>query len=1286
MGQFVIPITCKQWLYVSWGYTKYIVVITVEQLNRGVDIYRFNLLSLNVRGLRMETKRISIFQYIKRKNIDVCFLQETHSKEIDENIWRNEWGGEIYFSHGTNQARGVMILVRSGLDMTLTDIIIDNEGRYIYINIISQDTNFKLVNIYAPNLEVNQLKFFKVIRDLLDNVRGNEDRIILGGDFNVIFEPLIDRKGGNFQITNIYQQVIDLLDDMIDNNNLCDVWRVKHPDQKAFTWRQRRPEIHSRLDVWLISDSLQDFVTEVDIRPSIRSDHSAILLKLDSFKIAKGSGYWKLNNSFIDEYDYIQLIINNFHEWNVEVNDINDNRIKWEYIKYKIRMVSIEYGKKRKKRLDFRQNKLEEELHKAYRNLDSNGETDEEANRRLELEVELKELDTYKTEGLILRSKCRWFEKGEKSNNYFLRLINNNRVKITMNKLQTEEGVIETNPLKILDRQAKFYENLYAEKENKNDREIEQYLENVNTPKLDDNEKEGCEGLITEEECSKVIKTFKKGKTPGNDGITIEFYCKFWHLINKTLIDSFNTSFALGELSETQKRGIITLLDKGKDRTLLKNWRPITLLNVDYKILSKTIAERIKIHLPKLINHNQVGYVKGRNIVDNIRTVSDLMFLTKKDNLGGIMIGIDFQKAFDSANWKFLMKTLKHYNFGTTLIKWIETLYRNSSSCIINNGRLSDIFKLYRGVRQGDPLSPYLFILLVEILAQIIRQDNEISGYQIAGNNLKILQYADDTVGCLADLGSAKQFLKQVHIFGSFSGLMLNKDKTEGMWLGSDRLNRRKPLGISWPDKPIRILGIYLSYDEDSADQLNFEEKINKCKQILNSWKSRKLTFYGRNQIIKTFIISQFLYTASAIDIPEKYIRDIGSIIFNFIWNGKKPKLKREIMTKTNERGGINVPDFSIMIQTSLIKWIRKFNDDNNHSWKSMLRHFVGRAGIGNIDIFMKANYVVKDTDLSINLPKFYLKVFNVWKIFGNVEGGKNSIIWYNENFRINRKSFILEDFANVGLFRISDLFDEQGTVFSFANIVERGVSPHRWLAWHSLLACVLKKHDIVSEYKESVHESSRLCLGNSLLCEITSKKSYGLLHEQKYGVDICRPRIANYCDNIDVDVDWSKYFISLKSVQDTRSREFQFKIFHDIHVNNYWLSKWGIKDSEICSSCNLIRDDISHMFWECQSLNVFMINFKNFIQRMFDCNLTKEIFLLGNDNVLMNQVLIICKQTIYTCKLKNEPVLMEKFMYSLKLCTKIEFEIAKGKNSVEQYLEKWGIMLVFLEEKNCPV
>lgn len=291
-----------------------------------------------------------------------------------------------------------------------------------------------------------------------------------------------------------------------------------------------------------------------------------------------------------------------------------------------------------------------------------------------------------------------------------------------------------------------------------------------------------------------------------------------------------------------------------------------------------------------------MGYVKNRNIADNIRTVADLLHHTKLQQLPGILINIDFKKAFDSLDWIFLKLILEKFNFGATFINWIQTLYQGSSSCIINKGVTSEYFLLGRGVRQGDPLSPYLFILAVEILASIIRQENRIKGFTFQNQEVKLLQYADDTTGILADIKSARLFLEVVEEFGTFSGLKLNREKTEGMWIGSKHTESSRPLGISWPNKPLRFLGVYVGYDEEACNALNFESRIHKCRQIMGMWQRRNLTFQGRIQIIKTFIISQFLFTMSATVIPDKYIKEINAMMFKFIWKGKRERIKRSIL------------------------------------------------------------------------------------------------------------------------------------------------------------------------------------------------------------------------------------------------------------------------------------------------------------------------------------------------------------------------------------------------------
>ena len=176
-------------------------------------------------------------------------------------------------------------------------------------------------------------------------------------------------------------------------------------------------------------------------------------------------------------------------------------------------------------------------------------------------------------------------------------------------------------------------------------------------------------------------------------------------------------------LSEEQKLGIINLIPKkDKDKSNLKNWRPISLLNCDYKILTKILANRLLKVLPELINTDQSGYVPDRFIGTNIRKLEDCIAFLKRHRKNGIIVNIDYEKAFDSLEHNLIYYTLENLNFGKQFISYIKTIYNNINSKVSNAGHLSDKFKLTRGVRQGCPLSPYLFIICVETLANSIRK------------------------------------------------------------------------------------------------------------------------------------------------------------------------------------------------------------------------------------------------------------------------------------------------------------------------------------------------------------------------------------------------------------------------------------------------------------------------------------------------------------------------------------------------------------------------------------
>ena len=272
--------------------------------------------------------------------------------------------------------------------------------------------------------------------------------------------------------------------------------------------------------------------------------------------------------------------------------------------------------------------------------------------------------------------------------------------------------------------------------------------------------KDACEGKLRVKECFDCLQSFENCKSPGEDGLTAEFYKTFWNSVGHLLVDSLNYSYDHGELSNTQKQAIIKLIEKkGKDKRYIGNWRPISLINVDAKIGSKVIATRLQKVIPEIIHFNQNAYVKGRTIFDAVRTIDDIMEFTERYQMNGLLVAIDFQKAFDSINHDFMFKALSVFNFGPSLIRWIQIFYKNISSTVMNNGYTTPPFKISRGVRQGDPLSPYLFIICLEILAINIRLNKDIRGIMVGNEEIKLEMFADDMTAFLRDHASLDTLL-----------------------------------------------------------------------------------------------------------------------------------------------------------------------------------------------------------------------------------------------------------------------------------------------------------------------------------------------------------------------------------------------------------------------------------------------------------------------------------------------------------------------------------------------
>jgi len=253
------------------------------------------------------------------------------------------------------------------------------------------------------------------------------------------------------------------------------------------------------------------------------------------------------------------------------------------------------------------------------------------------------------------------------------------------------------------------------------------------------------EGPLGYEECKNAQESFQNDKSRGEHRFTAEFYKLFYDLLSENLLACLNEAYEENELTISQRRGITTLLPK-EDGSLLNlhNWRPITLLNIDLKIAAKAIAKRLETDWPNFTHPDQTGFVKGHHSGENITLISDVLDLTKEQKIRGILVALDFRKVFDSLEWPFIMRVLDVFNFGSSLKQWISTFYTNMESAVLNNGYMTNWFKLSKGVRQGCPLSPFLFILPAELMSIKLRHDPGFKGIHLFGNELKLSQFAYD--------------------------------------------------------------------------------------------------------------------------------------------------------------------------------------------------------------------------------------------------------------------------------------------------------------------------------------------------------------------------------------------------------------------------------------------------------------------------------------------------------------------------------------------------------------
>ena len=904
--------------------------------------------------------------------------------------------------------------------------------------------------------------------------------------------------------------------------------------------------------------------------------------------------------------------------------------------------------------------------------------TERELDILTQKKTNLQEVRKSKIEGIILRSRARWASQGEKVTKYYCNLEKRHYVSKQMFKLTDKEGKTITDTDSMLKETRQFYRDLYTKKDLP-DFSLDTY---VTLPTLEEDEAQSLEGLIDIKEASTVLKNMKNGKSPGSDGFTVDFFKFFWNKIGHFVVKSLNDGFHNKKMSITQREGIIICIPKGeKPREFLKNWRPISLLNVVYKIGSACIANRIKKTLPKLINEDQTGFVQGRYIGDNIRLIYDMIHYLEKENKPGLLVSIDFEKAFDSIDWNFMFKVLKRYGFGNDLIQWISSFYNDIKSSVIVNGKISQSFSVERGCRQGDPISPYLFILCAEVLACKIREDEEIKAIRIGNIDYKISQFADDTNFLLnGDRHSFEKLFLQLDRFANISGLKLNHEKTVNVWLGSKTNSQTiflPHLNMTWNPPKYKILGLWFTNNLENMIELNLNDKFYEIKTLFNTWLKRTSTPIGRSVILKSLILSKLIYLWILLpNPPQNLITNLQKEIFEFIWDKKRDKIKRSMSIKHFKEGGLNIPDIKTYIQALKLTWLKKIHKENPPKWVHILQ--TESSDDLNFDQNGPATYTKK------NLNPFWTNVFEAYDNLNynaHPETPQEILaepIFNNGKFKIGNQMINLNDWRVREINQVKHLVKEDGSFLTLQEFEQKYNFTPRPLQF---LGCIrtVKKYIKTKNIKLENNETQVSSKLNALV--IDGPRGSKHIYNAFINFKNIPTAWKNWEILIEKTVDWKKVCFLMNKIKETKLKWFQIKIIHRILVTNSILSSMGIKPNNHCNFCMQERDTVLHYLYKCVHVQSF---WNEFIEMLKDLcphcerlTLNPSLIIFGREeNTLTDEcfdfILMHAKFFIYKCRLNNNRPRIEQFKTELRYIYSIDKYVHSIEMSKDKFNRKW--------------
>ena len=484
---------------------------------------KLTCVSWNVRGINSPIKRKKLLTYLKRQKVDIAFIQESHFSDAEHLKLHRDWVGKVFFSSYSSKARGVVLLINKHLNFKLNSVEKDKNGRFLHVDCEINRNRISLVNIYGPNYD--DPVFFNSLIMKLATIEGH---CIVGGDFNLVLDPLLDRSSPK---TSSLSKAATALKQGMKEIGITDVWRNLYPNQRDYSFFSSMHNTYSRIDMFLVSLDMIPMVAECSYLAATFSDHNPIKLSWQIDTPQPTTRRWRFKNHMLKDPEFISYMTTNIEIF-LEANSASSSHANIsEALKAYMRGQILSYSAHKVKQNREKLAELERDI-KRYEQDHIATKKEEDLNRLIKTRMQYNNLCASKEEAAMARTRYHYYEFGNKTSRLLAWQIKKEASDKFIHSILTDDGRLLDNSPSINAEFKQFYEDLYKTGQDADNIGAKNFMDGITIPKLQVEDRDLLDAEISEMEVSQAIKSLQNNKTPGPDGFPIEYYKAF----SKTLL------------------------------------------------------------------------------------------------------------------------------------------------------------------------------------------------------------------------------------------------------------------------------------------------------------------------------------------------------------------------------------------------------------------------------------------------------------------------------------------------------------------------------------------------------------------------------------------------------------------------------------------------------------------------------------------------------------------------------------------------------------------------------